>query len=57
MKLKTTIRRLGNSDGIIIPKKLLEYLEWFRGEDLWIDEKDGKLTIELKNKKGSEWCE
>ena len=42
----TKIQKWGNSQGVRIPKVILEKLEWKENEPLTIDIKDGKLVIE-----------
>lgn len=42
----TKIQKWGNSQGVRIPKVILEKLEWKENEPLTIDIKDGKIVIE-----------
>lgn len=42
----TTIQKWGNSQGIRIPKRLLDSLQWHKGEKIILSTKDNKLLIE-----------
>ena len=42
----TKIQKWGNSQGVRIPKVILEKLEWKENEPVTIDIKDGKIVIE-----------
>ena len=41
-----TIQKWGNSQGVRIPKRLLDSLEWHQGEKIILSAKNKKLVIE-----------
>lgn len=43
--MNTTVRKIGNSHGIIIPKDLLDKLHLREGDELELVEVDGRLQI------------
>ena len=49
--MTTTIQKWGNSQGIRIPRYLLEALKWNCDEELVVSAKDDKLIIEKANKR------
>ena len=49
--MTTTIQKWGNSQGIRIPKFMLEALKWDGNEELVISAKDDKIIIERANKR------
>ncbi|MCI8761087.1 MAG: AbrB/MazE/SpoVT family DNA-binding domain-containing protein [Clostridia bacterium] len=49
MKMTTTIQKWGNSQGIRIPKILLDTVEWGENEQIIILVDNGKLVIEKAN--------
>lgn len=44
--MTTTIQKWGNSQGIRLPKHLLESVHWDENEELQIKAEDGKIIIE-----------
>ena len=46
-----TLQKWGNSNGIRIPKSLLDTLRWGSNEELVISAADGKLIIERAKKR------
>lgn len=42
----TTIQKWGNSQGIRIPKRLLDSLQWHKGEKIILSAKNNQLLIE-----------
>ena len=46
IKMITTIQKWGNSQGIRIPKFLLEYVKWKENEQIAVKAENGKLIIE-----------
>ncbi len=42
----TSIRKWGNSQGILLPKHLLRSLRWSEDEQITVAVQDGKLVIE-----------
>lgn len=49
--MNTTIQKWGNSQGIRIPKFLLEALNWSGNEELTVSAKDDKIIIERADKR------
>lgn len=49
--MNTTIQKWGNSQGIRIPKFLLEALNWSDNEELTVSAKDDKIIIERADKR------
>ena len=47
----TTIQKWGNSQGIRIPKFLLELVEWCENEEVAVKAEEGKLIIERVEKR------
>jgi len=43
--MKTTIRKIGNSEGIIIPKEILERMGLRAGDNIDLSEEAGKLVL------------
>jgi len=43
--MKTTIRKIGNSEGIIIPKEILERMGLRAGDNIDLSEETGKLVL------------
>lgn len=43
--MKTTIRKIGNSEGIIIPKEILERMGLRAGNNIDLSEEAGKLVL------------
>ncbi|WP_430256391.1 AbrB/MazE/SpoVT family DNA-binding domain-containing protein [Neorhizobium sp. DAR64872/K0K18] len=43
--MKTTIRKIGNSEGIIIPKEILERMGLRVGDNIDLSEEAGKLVL------------
>lgn len=46
-----TIQKWGNSQGIRIPKNILDELQWSNQEELSLVAKNGKIIIERANKR------
>jgi antitoxin component of MazEF toxin-antitoxin module len=46
------IRRIGNSQGIIIPKEMMNALEWDVGDNVIMKVQDGALYIEYTKAAG-----
>lgn len=44
--MNTTIRKIGNSEGVILPKELLDRLNMKAGDQLQIVETDKGITLE-----------
>jgi len=44
--MNTTIRKIGNSEGVILPKELLDRLNLKTGDQLQIVETDKGITLE-----------
>jgi putative addiction module antidote len=44
--MNTTIRKIGNSEGVILPKELLDRLNLKAGDQLQIVETDKGITLE-----------
>lgn len=44
--MKTSIQKWGNSQGIRIPKTIIDELQWKENEELRINVKNGKIVIE-----------
>ncbi len=44
--MTTTIQKWGNSQGVRIPKILLDTVKWSENEEIEINAEDGKLIIE-----------
>ncbi len=56
--MKSAIRKMGNSHGVIIPKPLLEEIGAKANDEVDIKVKKGKLVIEPRKKKLREgWAE
>ncbi len=52
IKMTTTIQKWGNSQGIRIPKSILNTVHWSENEEITIVVKDEKIIIEkTKNRK------
>lgn len=49
--MTTTIQKWGNSQGIRLPKILLDSINWQENEELEIKAENGKLVIEKKNER------
>ncbi len=47
----STIKKWGNSQGVRIPKHILDQLEWKNNEKITIKTEDKKIIIEKTNKK------
>lgn len=47
--MKTTIRKIGNSEGIIIPKDVLDRLGLKAGDQLQMNEDNGQLQLVPQN--------
>ncbi|SEH24435.1 AbrB/MazE/SpoVT family DNA-binding domain-containing protein [Rhizobium sp. NFR12] len=43
--MNTTIRKIGNSEGIIIPKEILERMGLRAGDNIDLSEEAGKLVL------------
>jgi putative addiction module antidote len=43
--MNTTIRKIGNSEGIIIPKEVLDRLGLKAGDSVEIREEDGRISL------------
>lgn len=43
--MNVTIRKIGNSEGIIIPKEVLERLGMKAGDEFTVTEEEGQLTL------------
>ncbi len=43
--MNTTIRKIGNSEGIIIPKEILDRLGLKAGDSVEIREEDGRISL------------
>lgn len=43
--MNTTIRKIGNSEGVIIPKEVLDRLGLKAGDSITLDEEAGKLIL------------
>ncbi|MND79966.1 antitoxin ChpS [compost metagenome] len=43
--MKTTIRKIGNSEGVIIPKEILDRLGLKAGDSVEIREQDGGIQL------------
>lgn len=43
--MNTTIRKIGNSEGIIIPKEVLDRLGLKAGDSVALDEESGRLVL------------
>lgn len=48
--MTTTIQKWGNSQGVRLPKYLLEAIKWQENEELDIKVEDGKIIIEKAKK-------
>lgn len=48
--MTTTIQKWGNSQGIRLPKYLLEAIKWQENEEVTIKSEDGKIVIEKAQK-------
>ena len=48
--MTTTIQKWGNSQGVRIPKMLLDAVKWSENEEVTITVYDGKLIIEKAKK-------
>ena len=46
VNMTTTIQKWGNSQGVRIPKILLDTVKWSENEEIEINAEDGKLIIE-----------
>lgn len=49
--LKSKIREIGNSNGIIIPKAIMDHLGWEPNDELEIRIKDDRLILRRVNEK------
>lgn len=47
--MNVTIRKIGNSEGIIIPKEVLERLGLKAGDEFSVTEENGQLTLVPQN--------
>ncbi|NVP54413.1 AbrB/MazE/SpoVT family DNA-binding domain-containing protein [Mycoplana rhizolycopersici] len=47
--MNVTVRKIGNSEGIIIPKEVLERLGVKAGDELTLTEDNGQLTLVPQN--------
>jgi putative addiction module antidote len=47
--MNVTIRKIGNSEGIIIPKEILDRMGVKAGDELTLHEKDGQLELVPQN--------
>lgn len=47
------LRRIGNSQGVIIPKEMLEHLNWDADINVTLCSEDGRLYIDPNKKKTS----
>ncbi|MBB3978860.1 AbrB/MazE/SpoVT family DNA-binding domain-containing protein [Rhizobium sp. TRM96647] len=47
--MNVTIRKIGNSEGIIIPKEVLERLGLKAGDEFAVTEENGQLTLVPQN--------
>jgi putative addiction module antidote len=43
--MNTTLRKIGNSVGVIIPKETLDYLGLKEGDDVNLESKDGGIFL------------
>lgn len=48
--MNTSIQKWGNSQGVRIPKMLLEAVKWSENEEITIKVDDGKLILEKAKK-------
>ncbi len=55
--MKTKLRKIGNSSGIILSKRILEQLDIEENDELKLAVKDGKILIEKVSEGRSKWKE
>ena len=55
--MKTKLRKIGNSSGIILSKRILEQLEIEEKDELKLQVKDGKIIIEKISEVRGNWKE
>jgi putative addiction module antidote len=51
------LRKIGNSLGVILPKKVIENLHLKNGDELKLTSDDKQLILEPINKEFAEWAE
>lgn len=55
--MKTKIRKIGNSSGVILSKKMLEDLNIEPKDELQLSVKDGKIIIQKLTEHRENWAE
>ncbi len=55
--MKTKLRKIGNSSGIILSKRILEQLDIEENDELKLAVKDGKILIEKVSEGRANWKE
>ena len=55
--MKTKLRKIGNSSGIILSKRILEQLDIEENDELKLAVKDGKILIEKVSEARVNWKE